>query len=214
MQEKKLPRREREKLRQRKEMLVAALDLFSEKGFHNVTMHEIAERSEFAIGTLYKFFKNKEDLYRSLLNEKSNRFHEALAKALAEPGDEIKKLQAYIKAKGRVFSENVAMIRLYFDETQGVSFNIRAGLNCKIREKYDCGLQELTSVFESGIKKKRFKTTCNPRHLAIALDSITKAFLFLWLEAPESHPYPEDPNEILDIILKGLINKPSQDKGL
>ncbi|HAO20045.1 MAG TPA: TetR/AcrR family transcriptional regulator, partial [Desulfobacteraceae bacterium] len=52
MQEEELPRREREKLRQRREMLDAALKLFSEKGFHNVSMHEIARNAEFAIGTL------------------------------------------------------------------------------------------------------------------------------------------------------------------
>ena len=57
VQNDKLPRREREKLRQRQEMLAAALDLFSEKGYHNVSMHEVAGKAEFAIGTLYKFFR-------------------------------------------------------------------------------------------------------------------------------------------------------------
>ena len=42
MQDMKLSRREKEKLRQRQEMLDAALSLFSEKGYHNVSMHEIA----------------------------------------------------------------------------------------------------------------------------------------------------------------------------
>ncbi len=56
MGEKNLSRREKEKLRQRRQMLDAALELFSEKGYHSVSMHQIAERSEFAIGTLYKFF--------------------------------------------------------------------------------------------------------------------------------------------------------------
>ncbi|RPJ04344.1 MAG: TetR/AcrR family transcriptional regulator, partial [Deltaproteobacteria bacterium] len=54
MEECKLPRREREKLRQRHEVLDVALRLFSEKGYHNVSMHEIAKEAEFAIGTLYK----------------------------------------------------------------------------------------------------------------------------------------------------------------
>ena len=44
MDVKALPRRERQKLRQREELLVAALELFSEKGYHNVSMHEIAQR--------------------------------------------------------------------------------------------------------------------------------------------------------------------------
>ena len=55
-----LSRKERERLIRRQEILDAGLALFSEKGFHNVSMNEIAQKAEFAIGTLYKFFENKE----------------------------------------------------------------------------------------------------------------------------------------------------------
>ena len=83
MENKKPPRREREKLRQRQEILTAALSLFSKKGYHNVSMQEIAAKAEFAIGTLYKFFKNKEDLYKVLTLEQADKFHEALTKSLS-----------------------------------------------------------------------------------------------------------------------------------
>ena len=86
MEDQKLPRREREKLRQRQEMLAAALDLFSQKGYHNVSMHEIAEKAEFAIGTLYKFFQNKEDLYKALVLEQCDKFEDALTQAIETAG--------------------------------------------------------------------------------------------------------------------------------
>lgn len=206
MKNKKLSRREREKLRQRQGMLAVALELFSEKGYHNVSMHEIAEKAEFAIGTLYKFFKNKEDLYKNLVLEQADRFHEAVTKAIEKPDDEIEKLRNYVRAKGEIFSANVSMIRLYFAETRGASFNIMAGLDSEIREQYGGFLQNLATVFESGIKRKGFKKITDPYHLAVALDSITNAFLFLWLETPERHPYPEDPDVILNILFKGLID--------
>ncbi len=201
-----LSRREREKLRQRQEMLATALELFSEKGYHNVSMHEIAEKAEFAIGTLYKFFKNKEDLYKSLIKEQADRFHEALSKAIEEGDDEIEKLRNYVKAKGSVFMENAPVIRLYFAETRGASFNIKAGLDSEIRERYERFLHTLALVFESGMKRKRFQKIAEPYQLAVSLDSICNAFLFLWLEDPKSHPYPEDPDIILNIIFKGLLN--------
>jgi len=204
MQRKKLSRREREKLWQRQEMLAAALDLFSTKGFHNVTMRDVAQKSEFAIGTLYNFFKNKEDLYKSLVLEQADIFHETLMEAIEEGDDEVERLQAYIRAKGQVFRTNTSMIRLYFAETRGASFNIMAGLDSEIREQHSDFLQKLAMVFESGIKKKTFKKIADPYYLAVSLESITNAFLFLWLEAPERHPYPEDPDLILNIILKGL----------
>ncbi len=52
MDVKTLPRREREKLRLREDLLAAALELFSESGYHNVSMREIAQRAEFAVGTV------------------------------------------------------------------------------------------------------------------------------------------------------------------
>ena len=206
MKAEKPSRREREKLTQRREMLAAGLELFSEKGYHNVSMHEIAEKAEFAIGTLYKFFKNKEDLYKSLIVEQADRFHEALTKAIEEADDEIEKLRNYVKAKGTVFMDNVSIIRLYFAETRGASFNIKAGLDGEIRERYDQFLHTLASVFENGMKRKRFQKIAEPYHLAVALDSLCNAFLFLWLEAPERHSYPEDPDVILNILFKGLVD--------
>jgi len=204
MRDRKIPRREREKLRQRKDILAAALELFSEKGYHNVSMHEIAAKAEFAIGTLYKFFKNKEDLYKALVLEQADRFHEGLMKALQDPGDEIEKLRNYTKTKGELFRANLSMIRLYFAETRGASFNVTAGLDSEIREKYYRFVKSLAAVFETGIRRKRFKNIADPYYLAIGLDSLVHAFLFLWLEVPEEHPYPEDPDTILNILLKGL----------
>jgi TetR/AcrR family transcriptional regulator len=205
MENERIPRRERERLRQRQEMLAAALDLFSEKGYHNVSMHEIAKKSEFAIGTLYKFFENKQDLYKALVLEKSEKFHEAITAAIEEPGDEIEKLRNYVRAKGRIFRDNVSMVRLYFAETRGASFSIMAGLDPEIRERHGYFVEALASIFSSGIKRKRFMKIAAPYSLAVALESLTNAFLFLWIEAPERHPYPENPDIILNILFKGLI---------
>jgi AcrR family transcriptional regulator len=205
MENSSLPRRERDKLRQRQEMLAAALELFSEKGFHNVSMHEIAWKSEFAIGTLYKFFKNKEDLYKALMLEQADKFGEALTKAIEEPDDEVEKLRNYVRTKGQMFRDNISMVRLYFAETRGASFNIMAGLDREIRDKYGHFLETLASIFKSGMDRKRFVKIADPYHLAVAVESLTNGFLFLWLEAPERHPYPEDPDTILNILFKGLI---------
>lgn len=205
MEQKKMTRKEREFLRHRQEILEAALELFSEKGFHNVSMNEIAQRAEFAVGTMYKFFENKEDLYKALVMEQADRFHCALTAAIEGPGDEIEKIRNYTRAKGEVFSANVSVIRLYFAETRGVSFNVMAGLDSEIRKRYGRFLETLSSVFESGMEKKRFKKIADPYHLAVAIDSLTNAFLFLWLEAPDRHPYPDDPDTILNILFKGLV---------
>jgi len=207
MQTEKLPRREREKLRQRQEMLAAAFDLFSQKGYHNVSMHEIAVKAEFAIGTLYRFFDNKEDLYKALVLEQCDKFEDAVARAIGDGDDEVEKLRNYVRTKGERFRENLPFVRLFLAESRGASFNIKAGLDEELRKRYYAFLERLALIFDSGIKNKRFKNVTDPYHLAVALDSVVDAFLLLWLDAPERHPYPEDPDTILDIFLKGLVDQ-------
>jgi AcrR family transcriptional regulator len=201
----KLPRREREKLRQRHEVLDVALRLFSEKGYHNVSMHEIAKEAEFAIGTLYKFFRNKEDLYQALMLQLSDRFHGAL-KAVAEGNaDEVGTLREYVRVKGELFRNNVPAIRLYFTETRGARFNMTAGLEQEIRKRHRTTLSLLASIFERGMNRKIFRRIAAPMYLATALDSIVNALLFQWLEDPQGQPYPGEPDTILNILFKGLI---------
>lgn len=206
MQEVKLSRREREKLMHRRQMLAAALDLFSEKGFHNVSMHEIAEKAEFAIGTLYKFFKNKEDLYKDLMMEKAEEHHRVLMRVLSEENDVMIVIENYIAAKTRLFADNLAIVRLYFAETRGASFNIKAGLDQDIRKLYDKIIMRLASVLEAGIRKKVFRKM-DPYYMAVALEGLTNAFLFCWLEDPEQHPYGANVPVIRDMFLKGVMAK-------
>jgi len=205
MKNEKLPRREREKLRQRQEMLAAAFDLFSQKGYHNVSMHEIAEQAEFAIGTLYKFFQNKEDLYKALVLEQCDKFEDAIARAIGDGDDEVEKLRNYVRTKCERFRGNLPFVRLYLAESRGASFNIKAGLDEEVRKRYYAFLESLASIFDSGIKNKRFKKIAGPYYLAVALDSVLDAFLLLWLDAPERHPFPDDPDTILDFFFRGLV---------
>jgi TetR/AcrR family transcriptional regulator len=206
MEDQKLPRREREKLRQRQEMLAAALDLFSQKGYYNVSMHEIAAQAEFSIGTLYKFFQNKEDLYKALVLEQCDKFEDALIQAIETPDDEIEKLRNYVRTRSERFRSNLPFVRLFLAESRGVSFNIKAGLNEELKKRYYDFLERLATIFDRGIKNQRFKKIADPYYLAAALDSIVDASLLLWLDAPDRHPYPEDPDTILDIFFKGLID--------
>ncbi|MCF6246204.1 MAG: TetR/AcrR family transcriptional regulator [Desulfobacula sp.] len=59
-------RKQREKEQRRQEIIVAARKIFSQKGFNTATMEEIASEAELSPGTLYLYFKNKEELHTSL----------------------------------------------------------------------------------------------------------------------------------------------------
>jgi AcrR family transcriptional regulator len=205
MGENGLTRREREKLKQRQEILDAALDLFSAKGYYNTSMHEIAEKAEFAIGTLYKFFQNKEDLYRALVRGLCDGYERAVNQAMEEAEDDVEKLRSYIRTKAEEFKKNLAFIRIFLAVQRRAGFNVRAGIDDELRSKHYSFLEKLAAIFDRGIRAGRFRPVLDPLRLAVALDSTFDGFFLVWYDYPDRHPYPDDPDEILDMFFKGIL---------
>jgi len=79
-------RKERQHEQSRQEILAAALDLFSEKGFHTVSMQQVAEKAGFAVGTLYNFFSGKEELFAALMRLCAERVAEVVLPILDQEG--------------------------------------------------------------------------------------------------------------------------------
>lgn len=200
-----LSRRERENLRQRGEILDAALRLFSVKGYHNVSMHEIAGEAEFGIGTLYKFFTNKEDLYKAIIMGVAEKWHRVFIQALEQERNPLRAIKRYIAVRQKLFLANLPLMRLYFAETKGASFNIRAGLDQDLLRLYDEGIEKLASVFERGIKENVFRAL-DPYHMALALDGTLNAFLFRMMEDPARFRREDSLSTAADIFFKGALS--------
>ena len=62
-------RKNREKVARRSSILAAARDIFAQKGLVNGTVDEIAEKAEVSKGAVYLYFRSKEELYLSVMNE-------------------------------------------------------------------------------------------------------------------------------------------------
>lgn len=59
-------RKDREKKERRREIILAASELFLEKGYTFTTIEDIADKVELSTGTIYQYFKNKEELFASV----------------------------------------------------------------------------------------------------------------------------------------------------
>jgi TetR/AcrR family transcriptional regulator len=70
-----------EKIKRRKDILEVAKEIFFSKGLEATTMEEIANRAELSKGTLYLYFKSKEELYVSIVEEGAQLFQEFFRKA-------------------------------------------------------------------------------------------------------------------------------------
>ena len=77
-------RKKREKENRRKEIIKAARKVFSNKGFNAATMEEIALQAELSPGTLYLYFKNKEELHTFLSIEILKYLADEIQKVLSQ----------------------------------------------------------------------------------------------------------------------------------
>jgi AcrR family transcriptional regulator len=191
MAEKRTSRKVLEFGRRREWIMDKALDLFSKKGFQNVTMHEIAHESEFAVGTLYKFFANKEELYRAIILEKTEEFYVLLGEALDGVTDEMEGIKKYIETRIIFFQENLKFVGLYVAEFRGPAWSISSGLDKALKRDWEKILVKLAGIFEKGIRKGLFKNF-DPYLLAIGLDCMTLGFLFLDIDLPGKYQFNAD----------------------
>jgi TetR/AcrR family fatty acid metabolism transcriptional regulator len=65
-------------------IIQAAAKVFAEKGFYNSRVSEIAKEANVADGTIYLYFKNKDDILISLFEEEFGRIVENIRKELLE----------------------------------------------------------------------------------------------------------------------------------
>ncbi|HET58175.1 MAG TPA: TetR/AcrR family transcriptional regulator [Deltaproteobacteria bacterium] len=86
-------RRRREKEFRRKQILDAARKLLFQKGINATTVNQIAHNAELSVGTLYLYFKNKEDIYAALQEEGLDILHKMIKKAASGTDDPQKKLE-------------------------------------------------------------------------------------------------------------------------
>lgn len=80
-----------------KRILEAAVEVIAEKGLHETTIDEIAQRAGVAKGTVYLYFKNKESLLASLMQVGLEAFESAVRRRVAAHSEPVGQLKALIE---------------------------------------------------------------------------------------------------------------------
>jgi TetR/AcrR family fatty acid metabolism transcriptional regulator len=96
----------------RHRILIASIKAFAEKGYNNATISEIAQRAGVADGTVYEYFKNKEEL---LLFIPEKRFEDHLneLKEAFNINDPLSKLRRFIQHHFNLYLVDKDFLRIY-----------------------------------------------------------------------------------------------------
>ena len=171
-----MTRKEKEKTRHKTEILNAALNLFSDKGFSNVSMQDIAVKAEFSVGALYNFFAGKEQLFSELMDDCSDKIYQVLCPILDSDRPEDEKIRTFIRANTELLEDNLKFIRLYVSQygslTPAPTYTKKAEENIHIKLN-----EKLLNIIKSGIRNKQFRSI-DAQTATNALSATLEAFIF------------------------------------
>ena len=159
----RLPEKKREKI------LTAALSEFAQFGFSEANINKIAERAGISIGSVYKYFSDKQTLYMTVVNYSSDTLKDVLSQIISEEGDFfliVKKIIKAIQEHGRTHGD---LFRLYNEMT--------AENNSELAWKTAGSVEGVTAGLYAGMiqeaeQQGMLKAGINPRYAAFFLDNL------------------------------------------
>ncbi len=202
MTKKELSRKERERLQRRTEILSIALKHFSEQGFHNVSMQQIADASEFAVGTLYNFFESKETLFEELINTTGQQVLNEFLELLNEPGSEKDLLWAFIMHQPKFLTKYGNILKLYFTEI--ASRNLHFSKIHDVSNIHKIVNLRLSEIIEQGIKKGIFREV-DPEITAKSLGATIETLVFETTENENNEEVFNKFKKVEQLFLEGIL---------
>jgi len=183
------------------ELLNAARAVFGKKGFHEASIEEIAEMAEVAKGTVYLYYKSKNDLYlealrfgiESLVNELKTRADSA--------GSCLETLRLLTRTKIVFFEENRDFFRIYYSELGKLPAH-PAGLTL-VRDLYTEQAEVFQRVLRQGIKRREVRPL-NIEKTAFAIADLTRGIAMQRLLGMSSTRLEDDVEFIVNVIWKGI----------
>lgn len=198
----KVSRKERERQAHRKEILRAAEKVFASKGFFQTTMSEIAQEAEFGTGTLYKFFRSKEELYFTLIDEKTEEINRLINVELRRETSVRDRIGKVLDLEFQFIEKNRDFFRIYISERSRFEWTVKDELGKKIHEKMVAYIQHLARVMKEGVDGGELKPM-DPLDMAHALTGMVNSFFFEWLISPHPYPLISKVSAVSEIFLRG-----------
>ncbi len=202
--EKKLTRKERERLQRQRELLEVAEEVFSRKGFHSTTIQEISERSEFAVGSIYHMFASKDEIYLALLRMRFEQYLAILEEKLDKEKDPLERVRVFIRTRFEFFFEHRMLFRLILNTTYGPQWDVRDGLEDKLIARYEGHLKLLAGIIEEGIRTNLFAGK-DAFGMALAIEGMINAFVGYWIRNKDKEFSFPRKETVEEVFFQGIL---------
>jgi len=184
----------------KKQILAAAGTIFAKQGYAHASIRGIAKAAGISVGGVYLYFKNKEELYLTMMHGWMDNLNDKTTAALRKIDDPSEALRIFITLSIDNAQKHKEMIMLHEREL-GFSF----GINVKkhfFRERR----QLIARIVSKGIEAGVFRS-CNAEEAAKVIFNIHRGFILSMVIDNEALFSAE---ECVDLVLNGLLRRNSE----
>ncbi len=203
MGKRRTSRRERIRKIQTEAILQAAEEVFAAKGYHNAKMEDIAARAEFAAGSLYNYFKCKEDIFTAIFVRKMDMLYDRILAALEAQEAYLAMLQRLFAVYVNFMDENRDFFRLFVSFQAGPHLAGPGPAGKAWQERYERFRSLIEGLFAIGIEEGLFREF-EPRIVAETVMAATNAAMVHWLRNDPQTRFSRRFPELLDLLFFGV----------
>jgi TetR/AcrR family fatty acid metabolism transcriptional regulator len=185
-------------------ILDAAESVFADCGFYNAKVSDIAKLAGVADGTIYLYFKSKDDLLISLFESRMTQVCEAMIAAVALAETSSQKLQTFVQTHLKMVKEHPSLAEVLTVELRQSSKFMKEHSNPKFAEY----LKILATLIEEGQSSAEFDSQVPAPLAARAIFGMVDELALAWLLGDDQKfDIVRAADWVGSLILRGLERK-------
>ncbi len=184
----------------KQQIIQAATEVFGNSNFQNAAISEIAQKANVAEGTLYQYFKNKEDLFFSIPAEKTDEFCDEFDLHLQGINDTFGKIRKLIWYYLYFFKTNPGYARSLMLEMRVSKSFIRSKTYDRIKVFTD----KVLEIIKEGQEEGRIRKDVDIYIIRELLLGFLEHRVTWWLLKEEKYDLVEHYDEIFELVFNGI----------
>lgn len=192
------------KTKKREKIIEAAVKVFAEKGFFTANVKDVAREAGVADGTIYLYFKNKDDVLISLFEQKMDGILQHIRAQLQGMDDPLEKLRAFVKVYFELIKNDKQLAEVFQVELRQSSKFLKDYHN----QKFIDYLNIIGEILEDGQKIGFFRPDISRDVAKImifgAIDEVARQWI---LGADAKYTLQEASEQVTNNLIIGLLGQ-------
>jgi len=181
-------------------ILDAAVKVFAKKGFYQSRVSDIAREAGVADGTIYLYFKNKDDILISIFEEKMRNAISIFQQELSQEETALSKLKRFVRVHLNLFSQNPELATVLQVELRQSSRFMKEYKKVELKRFLDLIRDIVKQGQEEGVFRKDLPVSLVKRFVFGALDEVIST----WVSSGGKFDLLSYADPLADLFVRGL----------